>query len=170
MQPFVIAFIGYSGSGKTTLLARLTAHFARRGFRVGLIKHTHHTPRRGGARRGDTGLFLDSGAAAVILAGEPSAVMWTADSDVASRVWEFSDATELIATLGTELVMIEGYKGRLDWPRILVRRTEAEKLDVAPETIIAVATDEPPGTHAGRVYSLDDVEGIASLIEELWSR
>jgi len=36
-------FAGWSGSGKTTLIEKLIPLFTRRGLRVSLIKHAHHT-------------------------------------------------------------------------------------------------------------------------------
>ncbi len=36
-------FAGWSGSGKTTLIEKLIPRFAKRGLRVSLIKHAHHT-------------------------------------------------------------------------------------------------------------------------------
>ena len=39
----VFGFAGYSGSGKTTLIEQLIPRLAKRGLRVSLIKHAHHT-------------------------------------------------------------------------------------------------------------------------------
>src|SRR6478735_7101662 len=39
----VFGFAGWSGSGKTTLIEKLIPLFTRRGLRVSLIKHAHHT-------------------------------------------------------------------------------------------------------------------------------
>jgi molybdopterin-guanine dinucleotide biosynthesis protein B len=36
-------FAGWSGSGKTTLIEQLIPRFVKRGLRVSLIKHAHHT-------------------------------------------------------------------------------------------------------------------------------
>jgi molybdopterin-guanine dinucleotide biosynthesis protein B len=36
-------FAGWSGSGKTTLIEKLIPRFTKRGLRVSLIKHAHHT-------------------------------------------------------------------------------------------------------------------------------
>ncbi|MGH8676453.1 MAG: molybdopterin-guanine dinucleotide biosynthesis protein B [Burkholderiales bacterium] len=36
-------FAGWSGSGKTTLIEKLIPLFVKRGLRVSLIKHAHHT-------------------------------------------------------------------------------------------------------------------------------
>jgi len=39
----VFGFAGWSGSGKTTLIEKLIPRFVKRGLRVSLIKHAHHT-------------------------------------------------------------------------------------------------------------------------------
>jgi len=39
----VFGFAGWSGSGKTTLIEKLIPRFVKRGMRVSLIKHAHHT-------------------------------------------------------------------------------------------------------------------------------
>lgn len=39
----VFGFAGWSGSGKTTLIEKLIPRFTKRGLRVSLIKHAHHT-------------------------------------------------------------------------------------------------------------------------------
>ncbi|MFY9314667.1 MAG: molybdopterin-guanine dinucleotide biosynthesis protein B [Burkholderiales bacterium] len=39
----VLGFAGWSGSGKTTLIEKLIPRFVRRGLRVSLIKHAHHS-------------------------------------------------------------------------------------------------------------------------------
>ena len=39
----VFGFAGYSGSGKTTLIEQLIPRLSKRGLRVSLIKHAHHT-------------------------------------------------------------------------------------------------------------------------------
>ena len=39
----VFGFAGWSGSGKTTLIESLIPRFVKRGLRVSLIKHAHHT-------------------------------------------------------------------------------------------------------------------------------
>ncbi len=41
MQTF--GFAGWSGSGKTTLIEQLIPRLVKRGLRVSLIKHAHHT-------------------------------------------------------------------------------------------------------------------------------
>jgi molybdopterin-guanine dinucleotide biosynthesis protein B len=39
----IFGFAGWSGSGKTTLIEKLIPRFVKRGLKVSLIKHAHHT-------------------------------------------------------------------------------------------------------------------------------
>jgi molybdopterin-guanine dinucleotide biosynthesis protein B len=39
----IFGFAGWSGSGKTTLIEKLIPRFVKKGLRVSLIKHAHHT-------------------------------------------------------------------------------------------------------------------------------
>ena len=38
-----IAVIGWKNSGKTTLVSKLVAHLKKKKFKVGVVKHAHHT-------------------------------------------------------------------------------------------------------------------------------
>ena len=38
-----IAVIGWKNSGKTTLVSRLVAHLRKKKFKVGVVKHAHHS-------------------------------------------------------------------------------------------------------------------------------
>ena len=38
-----IAVIGWKNSGKTTLVSRLVAHLIKKKFKVGVVKHAHHS-------------------------------------------------------------------------------------------------------------------------------
>src|SRR4026207_79097 len=39
----IFGFAGWSGSGKTTLIEQLIPRFVKRGLKVSLIKHAHHS-------------------------------------------------------------------------------------------------------------------------------
>jgi len=41
-MPPIISIVGRSGAGKTTVLEPLIAELARRGLRVGVLKHSAH--------------------------------------------------------------------------------------------------------------------------------
>lgn len=96
---------GPSGTGKTTRLVALIRSAVAEGRSVGAIKHTHHPLNE--ENRGDTAAFLAAGARPVILAGAGEAVVF--DGASVKRV-EYSDRSDLLALLTTDLVVVEGFK------------------------------------------------------------
>lgn len=154
---------GWSNSGKTTLIERLVAHFRAKGLRVATIKHTHHkfdidrpesdTARHRRAGAAETAIVSGSRVAVIEeieSRGEPSL------ADVASRLTP------------ADLILVEGYKSA-PIPKIEVRRAAAaaEKLLAASDPlVIAIAADHPVDGHGKPVFDLDDIEGIAAMIEE----
>ena len=104
-MPEVVVLAGPSGSGKTTRLVEVIRAAVAGGRTVGAIKHTHHPLNT--ENRGDTAKFLAAGARPVILAGDHEAVIF--DGTSATRV-SYSEKAELLALLGTDLVVLEGFK------------------------------------------------------------
>jgi len=109
----VAAFIGHSKSGKTTAIVALIRHFVAQGKRVGAIKHTHHPLNE--EDRGNTAAFRRAGAEPVILANDSEGVIF---SGSATRRITFSKADELLAHLGTDIVLVEGFKSIAAWPQV----------------------------------------------------
>lgn len=109
----LVAFIGHSGAGKTTAIVSLIRHFTGQGKRVGAIKHTHHPLNE--EDRGNTAAFRRAGAEPVILAGRGEAVIFSGST---TRRITFGDANELLDHLGTEIVLVEGFRSIAAWPQI----------------------------------------------------
>lgn len=109
----VFGVTGWSGSGKTTLLVELIAHLVARGLRVAAIKHTHHAVND--EDRGDTARFRVAGAAPVVLAGNGVAIVF---SDSAPRRETWREPTDILSLVDADIVLVEGFKGRGDWPRL----------------------------------------------------
>lgn len=159
----LIGIAGWSNSGKTTLIEKLVRHFAARGLRVATIKHSHHkfeidkpgsdTARHRSAGACETAIVSGSRVAVIEeieTRGEPSL------EDVAKRLKP------------ADLIFVEGYKSAAI-PKVEVRRQEAgatERLLAATDKhVIAVAADYDVDGHGKPVLGLDDVDGIAALIE-----
>lgn len=125
----VVGFVGASNSGKTTAIAALIRHFVDHGKSVGAIKHTHHP--LNDENRGDTATFRVAGANPVILASEHDAVMF---ANAQPRHIHFDDPQDLLREFATDIVLIEGFKSVLAWPRIELssdrRRTTAELIAI----------------------------------------
>lgn len=154
----VIGLAGYSGSGKTTFLEKLITELKRRGYRVGVIKHTHHTVEFDQPGK-DTWRHARAGADFVALAMPGGlSVFKKTDGDPGPEI--------LISMAGDlDLIIIEGYK-RGKWPKIEVfyQHGKAERLDIPEEDLLAVVSDAPPIKDVP-YFGLDDAVGVAEYIE-----
>jgi molybdopterin molybdotransferase len=98
----MVAVVGARNAGKTTLIERLIPLLARRGIRVGVIKHHGHLESLDVAGK-DTARVAAAGAVTTILAGPKGSITRTAcDIDP-------SPADLLAGMHGIDLVFLEGY-------------------------------------------------------------
>lgn len=156
-MPPLVSIVGKSKTGKTTLLEKLVRELKSRGYRIATIKHTHHA--LGVDEPGkDSWRHLQAGSIATIVSATDKIVLTKPIEDEPSL-------DELARLLGEDydIILTEGFKRR-DAPKIEIHRK-----DVAPpfedaKNLVAIATDEPLETEA-RQFSLDDVNGIADLLE-----
>ncbi|MCL6448884.1 MAG: molybdopterin-guanine dinucleotide biosynthesis protein B [Armatimonadetes bacterium] len=155
----VVGLAGYAGSGKTTFMEKLITELKRRGYRVGVIKHTHHQVEFDQPGK-DTWRHARAGAEVVALA-TPGGV---------SLVRKFASAPgpeEVIAMIGgVDLIIVEGFKtGR--WPKLKICRQEVkERPDIPVEELLAVVSDAYPDEDVPH-FGLDDAMGVADLIERV---
>ena len=157
----IIGLAGWSGSGKTTLVTAVIPVLVRRGLKVATVKHAHHEfdidqPGK------DSWLHRQAGAGEVAI--------------VSSRRWA------LVHELGAEpepalgdilqklsradLVIVEGFK-RHAHPKLEVYRACVGKPLLHPDDdcIVAVATDAALPEANVPVLMLDDIEGIANVLQ-----
>jgi molybdopterin-guanine dinucleotide biosynthesis adapter protein len=133
----IFGFAGYSGSGKTTLIEQLIPLFTKRGLKVSLIKHAHHTfeldqPGKDSFRHRKAGctevLVTSSRRWALVheLRGAPEPVL-------AEHVKRISPC---------DLLLVEGFK-REAIPKLEVYRADVGEPLIHPhdENIVAVASD-----------------------------
>jgi molybdopterin-guanine dinucleotide biosynthesis protein B len=159
MKIFGIA--GYSGSGKTTLIERLVPEFTRRGLRVSLIKHAHHSfdvdhPGK------DSYRHRHAGCSEVLVT---SGVRWALMHEL--RGGPEATLQELIKRITPcDLLLIEGFK-REPIPKLEVYRAALGEPLLSPDdhNIVAIANDQRIGTKLPQ-FDLDDVEAIASFIRK----
>lgn len=157
----LVSLIGRSNSGKTTLLARLIGILRRRGYRVGVIKHTRREDVETDVPGTDTRRLWDAGAAHV--------AFLTPDRVVHTHRWaappQLADA--LPGLHGVDLVLVEGYKWG-DLPKIEVVRA-ARDPHLIPEVQgrVACVTDVEHLPCEGPCFGYEDVAGLADFIETL---
>jgi len=156
-MPLIVSFVGRSESGKTTLIEKLIPVLRRRGFRVGTIKHTHHSPELDRSGK-DSARHLAAGASTVVLAssGQIQLVKTGVNGGLDGLVRYFDDV---------DLLITEGYKQERT-PKIeVLRRAVSDRLLCLDDPmLLAVATDATIDLPVP-VLPLDDPEAVADFIE-----
>ena len=155
----IFGFAGWSGSGKTTLIEQLIPRFAKRGLRVSLIKHAHHTfdvdqPGK------DSYRHRHAGATEVLVT---SSRRWVLMHELrGAHEPAFDEQIRHLAPC--DLLLVEGFK-HAPIPKLEVWRAETGEGLLHPNDphIVAVASDEKIETKLP-LLDLNDVDGIAQFI------
>ena len=152
-------FAGWSGSGKTTLIEKLIPRFTKRGLRVALIKHAHHTfdvdhPGKDSYRHrhaGATEVLVTSSRRWVLM----HELRGTQEPSFEQQVRHLSPC---------DLLIVEGYK-YAPIPKLEVWRAETGEALLHPQDshIVAVASDAQVETKLP-LLDLNDDAGIAQFI------
>jgi molybdopterin-guanine dinucleotide biosynthesis protein B len=157
----VIGLAGWGGAGKTTLLERLIPTLIGRRLVVSTLKHAHHAfdidhPGT------DSSKHRQAGAKQVLVA---SPAGWALLRELVDE--DEPPLRALLAQMSrVDIVLIEGFK-RENHPKIEVHRAANGKPLLHPDdpSIVAIATDVIfPGLAIPR-YHLDDVRGIADVVQ-----
>lgn len=148
----ILGFAAYSGTGKTTLLVELLRIFRARGYRVGVVKHAHHSFDID--KPGKDSYELRHAGARQMLIG--SRRRWALVAETEDEHEPKLD--ELLRHLDQDVldfVLVEGFKGEA-FPKIELHRPHLGQplLHPGDAAIIAVATDEP-ATAGTRLPVLD---------------
>jgi len=154
----IVSIVGRSKSGKTTLLEKLIVELKKRGYKVGTMKHTP----LGMAWSDD-----DKDSQRHIKAGSEATIMVAPDKLVLIKPISEPENLDEIARLFNEdcdIILAEGFK-QGDAPKIEVHRKGVATPLKDVKKLFAIATDEKLDTKV-RQFALDDIKGIANLIEE----
>jgi len=157
MHP-IISIVGKSGSGKTTLLEQVIAELKQRGYKVAIVKHSHHAFELDTATK-DTWRLSQAGS-------EISAIKSLHNLAIFKRMEHYFEPQEIsnFVLWDYDLILTEGFKGS-SYPKIEVhRREQGNDLLTAREQLLAVITDEPLATDVPQ-FSQNEVPKIADLIE-----
>jgi molybdopterin-guanine dinucleotide biosynthesis protein B len=154
-----IGFAGWSGSGKTTLIEKLIPLLTKRGLRVSLIKHAHHTfdvdqPGK------DSYRHRHAGASEVLVT---SSRRWVLMHELrGEQEPKFEDQLKHLSPC--DLLIVEGFK-YAPIPKLEVWRAETGEPLLHPSDphFVAVATDAKIDSKLP-VLDLNDVNAIASFV------
>ena len=159
--PPCISIAARSGTGKTSFLERLIPLLTARGYRVGVIKHAHHTIDVD--RPGKDSFRLREAGAAEVVVNAPNQLAL-----IRRQERELPLDQALAYFRDVDLVLVEGYKQE-NLPRIEIFRTGAghpEPLFRSGPRPLALVTDRAFGPLPFSVFSMENVRGVADLIEE----
>ena len=157
----VIGLAGWSGSGKTTLITKVIPVLVRRGLKVATVKHAHHEfdlDRPGK----DSWLHRQAGASEVAVV---SSRRWALIHEL--REEPEPSFEEILGKLApVDLVIVEGFK-RHAHPKLEVYRAGVGMSLLHPDDdcIVAIASDAPLPQAPLPVLMLDDIEGIADVLQ-----
>jgi len=161
-KPPVVSFIGTANSGKTTLLEEIITELKLKGYRVAVIKHSHHEFDIDQTGK-DTWRFAQA-ESDIVVASSPSKVAFIERVDIELTL---DQITELIGE-NADIVLTEGYKN-CDTAKIVVRGNGQEPLYYEGETLATVSAHL---SSSGRPqYDDDDVASIVNLLVKqiVWS-
>jgi molybdopterin-guanine dinucleotide biosynthesis protein B len=152
-------FAGWSGSGKTTLIEKLIPLFVKRGLRVSLIKHAHHTfdvdvPGK------DSYRHRQAGATEVLVT---SSRRWVLMHELrGGQEPSFEDQLKHLSPC--DLLIVEGFKFA-PIPKLEVWRAQTGEALLHPKDphIVAVASDVKVDTRLP-FFDLNHPEKIAAFI------
>lgn len=157
----IIGLAGWSGSGKTTLVTKVIPVLVRRGLKVATVKHAHHdfdTDQPGK----DSWQHRQAGASEVAIV---SSRRWAIVHELGEEAEP--PLVEILAKLSpVDLVIVEGFK-RHSHPKLEVFRAAVGKPLLHPDDdcIVAIATDTPLAEAQVPVLMLDDIEGLATVLQ-----
>ncbi|PLX40457.1 MAG: molybdopterin-guanine dinucleotide biosynthesis protein B [Deltaproteobacteria bacterium] len=159
-SPPILLLAGYSSSGKTTLLEQILAGLTARGYRVATVKHTSKAVRMDEEGK-DSWRHREAGAVATFLVA--------ANGVAAYMEKDESTGPGTLVKLcpeGTDLLLVEGFKGITGHPRIEVFGEGVEIAAPGPETILRVTANPGLTDHGEGIYSRDEVDGVVEAIAE----
>ena len=163
----LIGFAAYSGTGKTTLLCEIIPLLTKKGLRVGIVKHAHHSfdidhPKK------DSCKLRESGATKMVVSSKKRTAIVIEHLDDEKEP-TLVDALKFIHTKDLDLILVEGFK-KASIPKIELHRKELDRPYLYPddENIIAIATDhELDITKKMDKLDLNNHEQIADFIKRL---
>ena len=159
-----LGFVAPSGSGKTTLLRKLVPVLAKRGLRLGYLKHAHHTfdldvPGK------DSYEIREAGVAQTLLASRERWALQV-ENPVKGPDPDLTEMLDRFEADALDLVLVEGFK-HASFPKIEIHRAVlgGELMYPQDDNIIAVITDSTlPGESHPPALPIEDPEAVADFI------
>jgi len=154
----IVSFIGWQNSGKTTIAQQVVTILKEKGYRVWVVKSTHHTSINFDRENSDTRTYCKAYADAVTLLAPDQMV--TIDQRPDAKLSEIVERFVHDA----DIVIGEGFKNERHIFKIEVTRGESELLKDQVNGVVAVVTDRD--IEFEQVFLPDQARDIADFIEK----
>ncbi len=160
----LLVVTGLSGSGKTTLVAGIVKYLAARGYKIGVIKHSHHYFSLDEEGK-DTWKFSQAGASITCLAADDKSIYIIKDGH------NSRDPEKLLSNFhGMDLVLAEGYKG---WSSNktnvieVIKENQEERICKKPLAVVRInCLNHNLPTENALCFNRNDVAEISAFVEE----
>jgi molybdopterin-guanine dinucleotide biosynthesis protein B len=151
----IISFVGHSNSGKTTLIEQIVRILSRKGYRVGVLKHTHGAI-KADQRGTDTDRFRLAGAGISSITDDKMLVRFEKAAGKSPKDIVLALSKEL------DLLIVEGYKKEY-FPKALF---SDELSSVNLKGIIATIGKKTPPDGNVRHFNPSKPNDIARWLEQ----
>jgi len=160
----IVSFVGRSGSGKTALLVKVVRGLARKGWRVGTVKHFRHDFETDRPGKDSYRHFHAGASASMIASGRKLALVRRLRRPLSLR----RITAEFFPDM--DLVVAEGFKGEAG-PKIEVLRGAVSRTPICPSRgrgLIALVSDcEVPGYPQPRFHPSETGRIVRFIAKEL---
>lgn len=159
----VLGFAAFSGTGKTTLVTQLLPILRARGYRVGVVKHAHHSFDVDKPGKDSYELRKAGAVQTLVASGQRWALVTETEPVQEPRL---QDMVQLLDPGALDLVLVEGFKNDR-FPKIELHRPSLGHPLLYPDnsTIVAIASDAPLETDTPiPVLDLNRVDDVAEYI------
>jgi molybdopterin-guanine dinucleotide biosynthesis protein B len=166
----MISVVGKKGAGKTTLVVGLVREFARRGVRVGTIKHGHHPVIADQEGKDTWRHYHEAKAVKTVLESPGHRALFERTEE---EIDPFALATRFFSDV--DIVVVEGFK-RFAIPKIEIYRKgvhDTPLFDVTqkePGDWIAMVTDDGDLRVPFPCFSFSDTSWFMNLAHLAWER
>ncbi len=155
----IVSFIGKSNSGKTTLLEKVVRELKLRGYRVAVIKHSHHEFDIDQAGKDSWRLAQAGSDVVVISSANKMAFIERLDVELTL------DEIEGLIQGKADIVLAEGYKNG-NTAKILVLGAEQSQEQLGHDEKILTVVSPHLSSQGIAQFDYDDVTNITNLLIE----
>ncbi len=160
----IISFIGWHNSGKTTLIRKVASELKDRGFKIGILKSTHHNiiSHKPGS---DTDLYSKDGIKNIGLIGATGSIFYTDNTNLENPLWISSKFLSNV-----DIIICEGFKHSPHISKIEVVSSNPTKesllKDQVPNVIALAIKKEYKELYDTTIpiFDKEDVKGLADFI------